>query len=49
MSISLAGSDALYELGVSALTAQLDGQDTASLLHVGSPKQAGSPHDRPMK
>ncbi len=35
LSISFAGSDALYELGVSALTAQLDGQDTASLLHVG--------------
>ncbi|SET21177.1 class I SAM-dependent methyltransferase [Stigmatella erecta] len=34
-SVSLAGSQAMYELGVSALTAQLDGQDTASLLFVG--------------
>ncbi|WP_224365614.1 class I SAM-dependent methyltransferase [Hyalangium versicolor] len=34
-SVNLAGSQALYELGVSALTAQLDGQDTASLLFVG--------------
>jgi len=34
-SINLAGSEALYELGVSALTAQLDGQDAASLLFVG--------------
>jgi tRNA (cmo5U34)-methyltransferase len=34
-SISLAGAQAMYELGVSALTAQLDGQDTASLLYVG--------------
>ena len=34
-SISLAGIHAAYELGVSALTAQLDGQDTASLLFVG--------------
>ncbi|WP_338864722.1 methyltransferase [Myxococcus stipitatus] len=33
--ISLAGFPAAYELGVSALTAQLDGQDTASLLFVG--------------
>jgi tRNA (cmo5U34)-methyltransferase len=34
-SVSLAGAPALYELGVSALTAQLDGQDAASLLFVG--------------
>lgn len=34
-SITLAGTQAMYELGVSALTAQLDGQDTASLLFVG--------------
>lgn len=34
-SINLAGCQAMYELGVSALTAQLDGQDTASLLYVG--------------
>lgn len=34
-SISLAGFQAMYELGVSALTAQLDGQDSASLLFVG--------------
>jgi tRNA (cmo5U34)-methyltransferase len=34
-SINLAGCQAAYELGVSALTAQLDGQDTASLLYVG--------------
>ena len=34
-SISLAGIHAAYELGVSALTAQLDGQDAASLLFVG--------------
>jgi tRNA (cmo5U34)-methyltransferase len=34
-SIALAGAAALYELGVSALTAQLDGQDAASLLFVG--------------
>jgi tRNA (cmo5U34)-methyltransferase len=34
-SVSLAGYQAAYELGVSALTAQLDGQDTASLLFVG--------------
>jgi tRNA (cmo5U34)-methyltransferase len=34
-SVSLAGAQALYELGVSALTARLDGQDTASLLFVG--------------
>jgi tRNA (cmo5U34)-methyltransferase len=34
-SISLAGVQAAYELGASALTAQLDGQDSASLLHVG--------------
>jgi tRNA (cmo5U34)-methyltransferase len=33
--ISLAGYQAAYELGVSALTAQLDGQDAASLLYVG--------------
>ncbi|WP_395806807.1 hypothetical protein [Archangium minus] len=34
-SIALAGVHAAYELGVSALTAQLDGHDTASLLFVG--------------
>jgi hypothetical protein len=34
-SINLAGARAAYELGVSALTAQLDGQDAASLLYVG--------------
>jgi tRNA (cmo5U34)-methyltransferase len=34
-SINLAGGSALYELGVSALTAELDGQDAASLLFVG--------------
>jgi tRNA (cmo5U34)-methyltransferase len=34
-SVNLAGCHAAYELGVSALTAQLDGQDTASLLFVG--------------
>jgi len=34
-SISLAGVQAAYELGASALTAQLDGQDSASLLYVG--------------
>jgi tRNA (cmo5U34)-methyltransferase len=34
-SIALAGAQAMYELGVSALTAQLDGQDAASLLFVG--------------
>jgi tRNA (cmo5U34)-methyltransferase len=34
-SVNLAGAQALYELGVSALTAQLDGQDAASLLFVG--------------
>ncbi|HEX8704360.1 MAG TPA: class I SAM-dependent methyltransferase [Myxococcaceae bacterium] len=34
-SVNLAGAQAMYELGVSALTAQLDGQDTASLLFVG--------------
>lgn len=34
-SVSLAGFQAAYELGVSALTAQLDGQTTASLLYVG--------------
>ncbi|CAM3388420.1 methyltransferase domain-containing protein [Corallococcus sp. ZKHCc1 1396] len=33
--ISLAGVQAAYELGVSALTARLDGQDAASLLFVG--------------
>lgn len=33
--ISLAGSAALYELGASALTAELDGQDDASILFVG--------------
>ncbi|HEX8824909.1 MAG TPA: class I SAM-dependent methyltransferase [Archangium sp.] len=35
VSVNLAGAHAAYELGVSALTAQLDGQDTASLLFVG--------------
>ncbi len=34
-SVNLAGTQAMYELGVSALTAQLDGRDTASLLYVG--------------
>ena len=34
-SLNLAGAEALYEIGVSALTAQLDGQDAASLLFVG--------------
>lgn len=34
-SVSLAGVQAMYELGVSALTAQLDGHASASLLHVG--------------
>lgn len=34
-SVSLAGVHAAYELGVSALTACLDGQDAASLLYVG--------------
>ncbi len=34
-SVNLAGYQAAYELGVSAMTAQLDGQDTASLLFVG--------------
>ncbi|MDY7233040.1 class I SAM-dependent methyltransferase [Hyalangium rubrum] len=34
-SVNLAGIQAAYELCVSALTAQLDGQDTASLLFVG--------------
>ncbi len=34
-SITLAGALAMYELGVSALTASLDGQDSASLLFVG--------------
>ncbi|NTX11739.1 methyltransferase domain-containing protein [Myxococcus sp. CA056] len=33
--INLAGAQAMYELGVSALTAQLDGQEAASLLFVG--------------
>ncbi|HEY0134037.1 MAG TPA: class I SAM-dependent methyltransferase [Nannocystis sp.] len=33
--ISLAGFDAMYELGASALATRLDGQDTASLLFVG--------------
>jgi tRNA (cmo5U34)-methyltransferase len=33
--VALAGTQAMYELGVSALTAQLDGQDAASLLFVG--------------
>ncbi len=33
--LNLAGCQAMYELGVSALTAQLDGQDTAALLYVG--------------
>lgn len=33
--VSLAGAPALYELCVSALTAELDGQDAASLLFVG--------------
>lgn len=34
-SVSLAGVQAAYELGVSALTAQLAGQESASLLYVG--------------
>ncbi|WPB75760.1 class I SAM-dependent methyltransferase [Archangium violaceum] len=34
-SVNLAGAQAMYELGVSALTAQLDGQEAASLLFVG--------------
>ncbi|HEX5748206.1 MAG TPA: class I SAM-dependent methyltransferase [Archangium sp.] len=34
-SVNLAGVQAMYELGVSALTARLDGRDTASLLFVG--------------
>ncbi|AKQ70541.1 SAM-dependent methyltransferase [Myxococcus hansupus] len=34
-SVALAGAPALYELGVSALTAQLDDQDAASMLFVG--------------
>lgn len=34
-SLNLAGVQAMYELGVSAMTAQLDGQDSASLLYVG--------------
>ncbi len=34
-SIALAGAGALYELAASALTAQLDGLDAASLLFVG--------------
>lgn len=33
--VALAGVQAMYELGVSALTSQLDGQDAASLLFVG--------------
>lgn len=33
--VALAGFHAAYELGVSALTARLDGQDTATLLYVG--------------
>ncbi len=33
--IALAGAPAMYELGVSALTSQLEGHDTASLLMVG--------------
>ncbi|NVI97346.1 class I SAM-dependent methyltransferase [Myxococcus sp. AM009] len=33
--INLAGAPAIYELGASALTAQLDGQDAASILFVG--------------
>ncbi|HVG61624.1 MAG TPA: class I SAM-dependent methyltransferase [Hyalangium sp.] len=33
--VNLAGCQAMYELGVSALTSQLDGQDSASLLFVG--------------
>lgn len=33
--LSLPGVQAMYELGVSALTSQLDGHDTASLLFVG--------------
>ncbi len=34
-SVALAGVTALYELGVSALTAELDGRETPSLLFVG--------------
>lgn len=34
-SVNLAGTQAMYELGVSAMTAQLDGQGSASLLFVG--------------
>ncbi|AEI64107.1 class I SAM-dependent methyltransferase [Corallococcus macrosporus] len=34
-SLNLAGAPAIYELGTSALTARLDGQDAASLLFVG--------------
>lgn len=33
--VALAGVQAMYELGVSALTSRLDGQDAASLLYVG--------------
>ena len=33
--VSLAGVQAMYELGVSALASQLDGQEAASLLFVG--------------
>lgn len=33
--VALAGAPAMYELGVSALTAALDGQDAASILFVG--------------
>lgn len=33
--VALAGVHAMYELGVSALTSQLDGQEAASLLFVG--------------
>ena len=33
--VNLAGAPAVYELGTTALTAQLDGQETASLLFVG--------------
>ncbi|WP_434426393.1 class I SAM-dependent methyltransferase [Nannocystis pusilla] len=33
--VALAGAQALYELGVSALASQLDGQEAASLLFVG--------------
>jgi tRNA (cmo5U34)-methyltransferase len=34
-SVALAGTQAMYELGVSALASQLDGQEAASLLFVG--------------